>query len=61
MQSSVCPIGFVGLFVMCICEGLELSQSFTVAAVIASGLIDTPYTLALIRNFIVLKLGIGGK
>ncbi len=29
--------GFVGLLVMCVCEEFKLSQSITVAAVIASG------------------------
>ncbi|KXB19928.1 phage holin family protein [Xylella fastidiosa] len=53
--------GFVGLLVMCVCEEFKLSQSITVAAVIASGLIDTPHTLELIQNFIAPKLGTGGK
>lgn len=38
-----------------------MSQAFTVAAVIASGLIDTPQTLELIQNVIVPKLGTGRR
>ncbi|MDG4873406.1 phage holin family protein [Xylella fastidiosa subsp. multiplex] len=55
--------GFVGLFAMCVCEWLELSQAFTVAAVSGCLRFDWIHrqTLELIQNVIVPKVGAGRR